>query len=152
MAVYQIVEVGAEVLREQAKEIPEVNKTIEKLLDNLAETMYAAGNGIGLAAPQIGVSKRAIVVDVGEGLIELVNPVVVESSGVSVETEGCLSIPGVNGDVVRPAQVRVKGLDRKGEPVDITTDGLLARALQHEIDHLEGILFIDKAKKIYRSK
>ena len=152
MAVYQIIEIGADVLREKAKEVPEINPTIEKLLDNLAETMYAAGNGIGLAAPQIGISKRAIVVDVGDGLITLVNPQVVESSGVDVETEGCLSIPGVTGDVVRPAQVKVQGLNRQGEPVEIEADGMLARALQHEIDHLEGILFIDKAKKVYRGK
>lgn len=149
MAVYQIVEVGAEVLREKAKEVPEVGPSIEKLLDNMADTMYAA-NGIGLAAPQIGVSKRVVVVDVGEGLLEFINPLIVERNGEDIETEGCLSIPGVTGDVVRAAEVRVQGLDRQGKPVDIRAEGMLARALQHEIDHLEGILFIDKAKKTYR--
>lgn len=149
MAVYQIVEVGAEVLREKAKEVPEVTQSIEKLLDNMADTMYAA-KGVGLAAPQIGISKRVIVVDVGEGLVELINPVIIDRAGEDIETEGCLSIPGMTGDVIRAAQVQVQGMDRQGKPVDIQAEGYLARALQHEIDHLDGILFIDKAKKTYR--
>ncbi|MHB1651102.1 MAG: peptide deformylase [Desulfitobacteriaceae bacterium] len=150
MAVYQIVEIGSEVLREKAKEVLEVNQTIERLLDNLADTMYASGNGIGLAAPQIGIAKRAVVVDVGEGLIELINPIITEGQGEELETEGCLSIPGVTGDVVRAVRIRVQGLNRQGESVDFAAEGLFARALQHEVDHLEGVLFIDRAKKTYQ--
>ncbi len=150
MAVYQIVEIGADVLRDKAKMVSEITPNIEKLLENMADTMYAA-EGVGLAAPQIGISKRVVVVNVGEGLVELINPAVVEQSeDQDVETEGCLSIPGVTGDVVRAARVRVQGLNRQGETVDIQAEGLFARALQHEIDHLDGVLFVDKARKTYR--
>ena len=149
MAVYQIVEIGADVLRDKAKMVSEITPNIEKLLENMADTMYAA-EGVGLAAPQIGISKRVVVVNVGEGLVELINPAVVEQSeDQDVETEGCLSIPGVTGDVVRAARVRVQGLNRQGETVDIQAEGLFARALQHEIDHLDGVLFVDKARKTY---
>jgi len=149
MAVYSIVEMGADVLREKAKEVKEVNSSIVKLLDNMVDTMENA-NGVGLAAPQIGVSKRVVVVKVGEVLVELVNPIILEHEGEAVAEEGCLSIPNVTGDVVRAAKVYVQGLNREGKNVDIHAEGLMARALQHEIDHLEGILFVDKAKKVYR--
>lgn len=150
VAVYQIVEIGSDVLRDKAKMVSEVTPNIEKLLENMADTMYAA-DGVGLAAPQIGISKQVIVVDVGEGLVEVINPAVIEQSEEQeVETEGCLSIPGLTGDVARPAKVRVQGLNRKGDEVDIQAEGMLARALQHEIDHLSGILFVDKARKTYR--
>lgn len=150
MAVYQIVEIGADVLREKAIEVKEVNSSIIKLLNNMIDTMHAA-EGVGLAAPQIGVSKRVIVVKVGDVLVELVNPVILEKEGEAVAEEGCLSIPNMTGDVVRAAKIRVQGLNRQGEMVDIKAERLLARALQHEIDHLEGILFVDVAKKTYRS-
>ena len=150
MAVYKIVEIGAEVLREKAKEVKEVNPSIIKLLDNMIDTMHAA-DGVGLAAPQIGVSKRVIVVKVDDTLVELINPVILEKEGENSAEEGCLSIPNITGDVIRAAKIRVQGLDRQGEMLDIQTDRLLARALQHEIDHLEGILFVDVAKKTYRS-
>jgi len=150
MAVYQIVEIGADVLREKAKEVKEVNSSILKLLDNMVDTMQAA-EGVGLAAPQIGVSKRVIVVQVNDELVELINPVILEKEGANTAEEGCLSIPNMTGDVVRAAKVRVQGLNRQGEMVDIRAERLLARALQHEIDHLEGILFVDVAKKTYRS-
>ncbi|AFQ45616.1 peptide deformylase [Desulfosporosinus meridiei] len=150
MAVYQIVEIGADVLREKAKEVKEVNESIIKLLDNMVDTMHAA-EGVGLAAPQIGVSKRVIVVQVDDVLVELINPVILEKEGANSAEEGCLSIPNMTGDVVRAAKVRVQGLNRKGEMVDIRAEKLLARALQHEIDHLEGILFVDVAKKTYRA-
>jgi len=151
MAVYQILEIGADVLRERAAEVKKITPNIEKLLDNMLDTLYDA-NGVGLAAPQIGVSKRVIVVDVGEGPIELINPVILERKGEVVDIEGCLSIPGVSGEVRRAAYVRVKGLNRRGERVEVEGEGLLARALQHEIDHLDGILFIDKAEKTFRDK
>ncbi|GAB6152372.1 peptide deformylase [Desulfosporosinus burensis] len=150
MAVYQIVEIGADVLREKAKEVKEINVSIIKLLDNLMDTMEAA-EGVGIAAPQIGVSKRVIIVKVEDVVVELVNPVILEKEGEAVAEEGCLSIPKMTGDVVRAAKVRVQGLNRQGEMCDIYADRLLARALQHEIDHLEGILFVDVAKKTYRS-
>lgn len=150
MAVYQIVEIGAEVLREKAKEVKEVNSSITKLLDNMVDTMRKA-EGVGLAAPQIGVSKRVIVVEVDGVLLELINPVILEKEGSSTAEEGCLSIPNMTGDVTRAAKVQVQGLNRQGEPVDIRAEKLLARALQHEIDHLEGILFIDVADKTYKS-
>ncbi|MDR3540890.1 MAG: peptide deformylase [Desulfosporosinus sp.] len=150
MAVYQIVEIGAEVLREKAKEVKEINPSIIKLLDNMIDTLFAA-DGVGLAAPQIGVSKRVIVVKVDEVLVELINPVILEKEGANSAEEGCLSIPNITGDVVRAARVRVQGLNRQGQLLDFQAERLLARALQHEIDHLEGILFVDVAKKTYRS-
>ncbi|HBW38442.1 peptide deformylase [Desulfosporosinus sp. BICA1-9] len=150
MAVYQIVEIGADVLREKAKEVKEINASIIKLLDNMMDTMEDA-EGVGIAAPQIGVSKRVIIVKVEDVVVELVNPVILEKEGEAVAEEGCLSIPKMTGDVVRAAKVRVQGLNRQGEMCDIYADRLLARALQHEIDHLEGILFVDVAKKTYRS-
>ena len=149
MAVYKIVEIGDEVLREIAKAVPQITPNIIKLLDNMADTM-AEAEGVGLAAPQIGISKRVIVIDVGEGLIELVNPEVVEGSGEDTDAEGCLSIPGVVGDVTRCAKVTVKGLDREGAEITVEGKGILARALQHEIDHLDGILFVDKATQVTR--
>ncbi len=149
MAVYKIVEIGAEVLREKAKEVKEVNSTIIKLLDNMIDTLNVA-DGVGLAAPQIGVSKRVILVMLNDEVIELINPVILEKEGQNSAEEGCLSIPNVTGDVIRPAKIRVQGLNRQGELLDIQADKLLARALQHEIDHLEGILFVDVAKKTYR--
>lgn len=146
MAVYNIVKEGDPLLREKAKEVPKINSSIIKLLDNMAETMYQA-QGVGLAAPQIGVSKRVIIVDVGEGLIELINPVIKEADGQQTDLEGCLSIPNNQGEVTRANQVIVTGLNRKGEQVTVEGSGLLARALQHEIDHLNGILFIDRVIK-----
>jgi len=101
-----------------------------------------------LAAPQIGISKRAIVVDVDDELFELINPEVVEQEGLAVDTEGCLSVPGIVGEVIRAKKVKIRALNREGEEVVIVADGLLARAFQHEIDHLDGILFIDKAENI----
>jgi peptide deformylase len=134
---------GDPVLRQVAKPIPDVTSNIQKLLTDLADTMYDAGNGVGLAAPQIGILKRAIVADIGDGLIELVNPEVLYSEGEQIAAEGCLSIPGVTGEVMRAYKVTVKGLNRDGEEITIDAEGLLARCLLHEIDHLNGILFTD---------
>jgi len=151
LAVYRIVEEGDELLREKAKVVPKITPNIIKLLDNMRDTMYA-NKGVGLAAPQIGVSKRVIVVDVGEGLFELINPEVVLMEGEIMDLEGCLSLPEVVGDVKRAAVVGVKGLNRAGESIEIRAGGFAARAFQHEIDHLEGILFIDKAENIRKVK
>jgi peptide deformylase len=142
MAIRLIRKDGDPVLRSLAKPVPEITRHITKLLDDLRDTMYDA-KGIGLAAPQIGILKRVIVVDIGTGLIELVNPEIISKEGTQLGTEGCLSIPGVKGEVIRANKVEVHGLDRQGEQVVIQAEGLLARCLQHEIDHLDGILFTD---------
>ncbi|MGI6065585.1 MAG: peptide deformylase [Bacillota bacterium] len=143
MAVYQIVKLGDPVLREVAKKVPKITPNIIKLLENMKDTLYEA-RGVGLAAPQIGISKRVVVIDIGEGLLELINPVIVAQEGKEVDTEGCLSIPGVEAEVLRAEKVTVEAQNRNGEKFTISGKGLLARALQHEIDHLNGILFIDK--------
>ncbi|MDD4169068.1 MAG: peptide deformylase [Desulfotomaculaceae bacterium] len=147
MAVYKIIEVGNKILREHAKPVPKITPNILKLLDNMAETMYSA-KGVGMAAPQVGVLKRVITVDAGDGLIGLINPEILKFEGQETDSEGCLSVPGTIGDVVRAAEVEVRGLDRSGKECIIRAGGLKARALQHEIDHLDGILFIDRARNI----
>lgn len=149
MAVYRILKLGEEMLRQPCRPVLEINISILRLLDNLADTMYEA-QGVGLAAPQIGVAKRAIVVDAGDGLLELVNPQVVSSQGKEVAIEGCLSIPGLEGEVERAATVKVTGLNREGKTVTVEAEGLFSRALQHEIDHLDGVLFIDKAIRLFK--
>jgi len=146
MAVYNVVKIGDPVLREKAKTITKFNSNLYKLLNNMLDTMYEA-EGVGLAAPQIGISKRAVVIDIGEGPLELINPEIISSSGKATDLEGCLSIPGVQEEVERAVDVQVKALDREGKEIIINGTELLARALQHEIDHLEGILFIDRVKK-----
>lgn len=149
MAVLEIRRAGDKVLKQLAKPVTRLNKRIKRLLDDMAETMYDA-DGVGLAAPQVGVSLRAVVIDVGEGLITLINPVLTHGEGCITGVEGCLSIPGVFGEVERFAHVTVEGTDRHGKKVHIEADGMLAKALQHEIDHLDGILFIEKAKTIQK--
>ena len=146
MAIYDIVKVGAPILREKAAPVKRFDKKLGKLLKDMAETMYAA-NGCGLAAPQIGLSQRLVVIDAGDGagIREFVNPVLTDPVGEAVDSEGCLSVPDYEGEVKRAAQITVHFQDKKGDHYKLTADGLLARALQHESDHLEGILFIDKA-------
>lgn len=146
MAIYDIVKVGAPILREKAAPVKRFDKKLGKLLKDMAETMYVA-NGCGLAAPQIGLSQRIVVIDAGDGagIREFVNPVLTDPVGEAVDTEGCLSVPDYEGEVKRAAQITVHFQDRKGDHYRLTADGLLARALQHECDHLEGVLFIDKA-------
>lgn len=148
MAVYQIVKKGDEVLRQKSKSVPEITPNIIKLLENMRDTMYEA-NGVGLAAPQIGISKRVIVVDAEDDLLELINPEIIDSEGSETDSEGCLSVPGYVGEVKRAYRVKVKAMNREGKNVEITREGLPARVLQHEIDHLDGILFIDKAEKVW---
>lgn len=143
----QICLVGDQVLRKEAKPVKSVNGSVQTLLDEMAKIMYQE-SGVGLAAPQVGISKRLIVVDVGDGLLSLVNPELVSASGSQLGMEACLSIPDVVGEVQRYATIRVTGLDRNGHRVWIDAEGLLGRCLQHEIDHLDGILFTDRALRI----
>lgn len=151
MAIYQIVEIGESILKEKAQTVTKFGANLHRLLDDMADTMYQA-NGVGLAAPQVGISKRVVVIDVGEGIVELINPQFIETEGEETEVEGCLSVPGVWGEVTRAARVKVSGLNRHGEAVVYEATGYFARALQHEIDHLEGILFVEKANKIEKKK
>ncbi len=146
----EIRKAGDKVLKEIAEPVARVDKKIRKLIDDMAQTMYNA-DGVGLAAPQVGVSLRVIVLDVDDELIELINPIIIKKSeDCELGNEGCLSVPGVFGEVERFSEVTVTGLNRFGKNITITGTGLLARALQHEIDHLDGILFIEKAKTIHK--
>lgn len=144
MAIRIVRKDGDEVLRKKAKPVEEINEKINVLVKDMVDTMYKY-DGVGLAAPQIGVLKRIVVIDAGEKLYELINPVIVSQSGEQNYIEGCLSIPGMYGEVQRPAVVKVEALNPKGEKVVINGEGLLAVVLCHEIDHLDGILYKDKA-------
>ncbi|NLM73019.1 MAG: peptide deformylase [Clostridiaceae bacterium] len=144
MAIRNIVKKGDEILTKRSKEVKEINSKILDLLDDMRDTLYSSGNGVGLAAPQVGILKRIVVIDVGDGLIELINPVIVEQEGEQDHVEGCLSIPGVYGKVKRPARVVVEYLDRNGKKRKVEGTDLLAVCLCHEIDHLDGILFDQK--------
>lgn len=132
-----------DVLKKKSRKVDIINERTLILLEDMAETMYAA-NGAGLAAVQVGILRRVVVIDDGTGLLKLINPVIVEASGEQQELEGCLSIPGIYGKVKRPERVIVHALNEHGEPIEMEGLGLLARAFCHEIDHLDGILFIDK--------
>lgn len=143
--------VGDDILRQKAKPVKKVTKELRQTLDEMADTMYAA-KGVGLAAPQVGISKRVLIADVGDGLIELVNPSIVFSEGRQNGLEGCLSIPDIVGEVERFEHVRVTGWNRDGHQVWVEATGLLSRCLQHEIDHLDGILFTDLAMRIIPSE
>ena len=154
MSVYNIVTKEDKILRKISKPIPEITPNVKKMLDRMLETMYAS-NGVGLAAPQVGILKRAVVVDVGEGgpgPLKLINPEIVERSGVQNGPEGCLSCPDMWGDVRRSQYVKVKATNPEGEEIIVEGEDFLARALQHEIDHLDGILFIDTATNIEYQK
>lgn len=131
-----------DVLRKKSKVVKEINDNVLTILDDMAETMYSA-NGVGLAAPQIGVLKRMVVIDIGDGLIELINPEIIEQSGSQTGNEGCLSVPGKSGRVTRPDYVKIRAMDRNGEEFEMEGEELLARAFCHEIDHLDGKLYID---------
>lgn len=144
MAVLQMRVYPDPVLRQKAKRVPKVDGTVLKLIDDMIDTMHATG-GVGLAAPQVGVSLRVAVIEIpGEETIALVNPEIVKRSGEIEVTEGCLSLPGYRGDIKRSTKVTVKGLDRQGKEIRIKGEGLLAEALEHEIDHLNGTLYFDR--------
>jgi peptide deformylase len=152
---YKLVYYGNETLRKVADEVKNIDGDLIRLIDTMYNIMYQSG-GIGLAAPQIEVGKRILVLDIREKMgpmLELINPVIKE---VSVATEpyeeGCLSVPGINHDVIRPTEILVSGVGRDGKVIELEADGLLARVLQHEIDHLNGILFIDRIEDYVRSE
>ena len=151
MAVYQIVTMPDPVLRQKAQKVEKINAGVLRVLDNLRDTMYAA-DGVGIAAPQIGVSKRMIVIDPGDQLIEMINPQIISSEGEQTAREGCLSVPDMVGWCKRAQTIKVKGLNRNGEEVEMEAVDMLARVFQHEIDHLDGILFPDKAIQIRKDK
>ena len=134
---------GDPVLREKCQPVTEVTDAVRRLIDDMAETMHKVRGRVGLSAPQVGVSERVVVVDAGDGLIALINPEIVSREGKETGQEGCLSIPGIHVGVRRAAKIVVEGLDRDGKHVKLTLDGLAARAMQQEIDHLNGILIID---------
>ncbi|MFN8057810.1 MAG: peptide deformylase [Vicinamibacterales bacterium] len=149
-----ILRYGANVLHEPARPVPDVTDEVRAVIDDMVETMYAAP-GIGLAAPQIGLPWRLFVIDLSLGraakdLVVVVNPVFESRDGMQLEDEGCLSIPGFNATVPRPERAVVTGLDRAGQPTRVEGTGLLARALQHEMDHLDGRLFVDRLHGLKR--
>ena len=147
MAIRNVVKKGDEVLKKVSRPVEKFDEKLWELLDDMAETMYK-NEGVGLAAVQVGVLKRVVTIDVGEGLIELVNPEIIEAKGSQEDSEGCLSFPNEFGIVERPNEVKVKAFDRNGNPVEYTGAGLLARAFCHELDHLDGIVFKDKVKEM----
>jgi peptide deformylase len=149
-----IIRYGADVLHQPARPVAEITADVTQLIDDMIQTMYAAP-GVGLAAPQVGVPLRVFVADVSMGrnptdLITFVNPEFVERDGMQLEEEGCLSVPGFNATLARPSRAVVTGLNRKGEPQTIEGTGLLARCFQHEMDHLEGTLFVDRLRGLQK--
>ncbi len=148
MAVKFVVQDGDPVLREKCKEIKVFNGKLWELLDDLKDTVRAE-KGAGLAAPQIGVPLRVVVIDVEEGFFELINPVIVSQKGEQIGPEGCLSVKGKQGTVVRPYKVKAEYRDRNGKKHKLTAEGFFARAVCHELEHLDGILYTDKAEEIY---
>ena len=143
MAVMKILRLGDETLRKKSHPVTKIDRRTIGLLKDMAETMYAA-DGCGLAAPQVGILRRMVVIDVGDGLIELINPEIIESEGEEIGVEGCLSVPGRRGTVKRPTTVVVRALDKKGREIELTAEGFLARAVCHELDHLDGTVYVDK--------
>ncbi len=148
MALRTIRIIGDEILTKKAKPVTEMTPKLEELIEDMLDTMYEA-NGVGLAAPQVGVLKRIVVIDVseeGDEPIILINPEILETSGEQTGGEGCLSVPGKNGQVTRPNYAKVKALDEGMEEIFVEGEGLLARALLHEIDHLDGHLYVEKVE------
>lgn len=143
MAIRNIVKYGDEILRKVCRSQLKFDEHLHQILDDMAQTMYAA-EGVGLAAPQVGILRRFCVVDTGDGLVELVNPVLLCSDGEQTDSEGCLSIPGKSAEVTRPMDIKVRAQDRYGKSFEITASELKARAILHEMDHLDGILYIDR--------
>ncbi|MBQ7867976.1 MAG: peptide deformylase [Clostridia bacterium] len=143
MAIRKIVELGEEKLRKISKPVDKFDLRLRILLKDMADTMYKA-EGVGLAAPQVGILRRVVVVDIGDGLIEMVNPEIISFSGEQTGPEGCLSVPGRSAIVTRPNEVTVRYQDRNGDEYEASAEGFLARAFCHEIDHLDGVIYVDK--------
>lgn len=143
MALREIARVGDEILRLKAKEVTEFDQSLAELLDDMAQTMYH-NQGAGLAAPQVSILKRVVVIDVGQGLVELVNPKITKTGPMVPCDEGCLSIPGKRGKVMRPQTLTVEAYDRYGKKIKYDAEGYFAQAVSHELDHLDGILYTDK--------
>ena len=141
MAIRKILTFGDELLTKKCRVVDKIDDRVITLLDDMAETMHNAG-GVGLAAPQIGILKRICVIDVGEGVIELINPEIIKQEGMVDDIEGCLSVPGKYGYVKRPQKVTIRATNRNGEQFEMTGEDLLARAFCHEIEHLDGILYV----------
>ena len=142
MAIRQVREIGDDILTKQCKAVPKMTLRTKILIGDMLETMYEY-HGVGLAAPQVGVLKRIVVIDVGEGPLILINPEILEASGEQTGEEGCLSVPGKSGQVTRPDYVKVKALNEDMEEIELEGTGLLARAFCHEIDHLDGKMYVD---------
>lgn len=142
MATRKIRELGDEVLTKECKEVTKMTLRTKVLINDMLDTMYEA-MGVGLAAPQVGILKRIVVIDVGEGPIVLVNPKIIETKGEQCGEEGCLSVPGKSGTVTRPDYVKVRALNEEMEEIELEGEGLLARAFCHEIDHLDGKMYIE---------
>ena len=146
MAILNIVTSEDEVLRKKCRPVEKITPRTLTLLDDMLDTMRAA-NGVGLAAPQVGILRRIVIVDIGEGLIEMINPEIIATEGEQEGEEGCLSVPGKWGVTKRPMYVKVKATDRNGNEFTVEGEGLKARAFCHEIDHLDGILYIDRMEE-----
>ena len=146
MAIRTIRQFGDDVLRKKCREVDEIDDRLLTLIEDMKETMYEA-EGVGLAAPQVGILKRLFVIDIGEGPLVFINPEILETSGSQIDDEGCLSLPGETEEVMRPNYVKARALNEKGEEFEIEAEELLARAILHEYDHLNGTLFIDRVKK-----
>lgn len=144
MAIRKIRLKDDELLRKKSRKVEKITPAIETLVADMAETMYEA-NGVGLAAPQVGILRRIVVIDVGDELFEMINPEIIKTEGEQTGSEGCLSLPGESATVTRPQKVTVRYMDLKGDEYELEGEDLLARAICHEVDHLEGILYIDKA-------
>ena len=147
MALRKIICIEDELLRKKSRPVEKFDEKLHRLLDDMAETMYNA-NGVGLAAPQVAVLRRVVVMDCGDGLIEMVNPEILETEGEQDGPEGCLSVPGLRGMVKRPMNVTVRAQDRNGKTFEISGTELLARAFCHEIDHLNGVCFVTRASRM----
>lgn len=151
MALRNIITEGDEVLRKKSREVTEINDRVKSIVEDMVETMRSE-NGVGLAAPQVGVLRRIVVIELDDVLYQLINPVITETRGQQYEEEACLSVPGLMGRVKRPQYVKIKGLSPEGLPVEYEGEDLLAVAFCHECDHLDGILYTDKADNIHEAQ
>ncbi|HCW53211.1 MAG TPA: peptide deformylase [Clostridium sp.] len=146
MALRNIRKFGDDLLRQKCREVEKIDKRLLTLIDDMFDTMYEA-DGVGLAAPQVGILKRLFVIDIGEGPLVFINPEILETDGQQTDQEGCLSLPGELEEVTRPNYVKARAINEKGEEFEIEAEELLARAILHENDHLDGTLFVDRVEK-----